>query len=781
MKKKHLILNTFDGGARRLVHCAMIVLIACILFSSSSVIAAQATKQSGQPKPGYKAPIKISGPAAKQGAAGIAEIVLSIVRAEDERRFSVELAALFSDKRAAVRLRSALAAGRIGDERAVSSLAILLANDKVPNVRAMAAFALGETESVAATEPLLASLRRGDEAPAVRARVVEALGKVGAALPEKEAERKRLIGEALLNALSLEAQRGMKIQREVVLEGLTAILRVKAPNSGPVVAAFLIDPDARIRADAGNTLTRLKSKDGGDELRAMLIGDSDAEARANAARALGASENLGAFELLLTRSTTDPDARVRVSSIRAISALKDARAAVPLVQRGSALLTLYREAKANGVTRPVELNELLEVATALSRVLPNTGDAKAIEWLRELRDAEQCIDPETEQAFARIAPSAYMREKPFNRFADESTRIWLFSDWRRASSLAQGLNEIAGITAEQAGNGVIGLQADAQLFLRAMLDDRRMPALAAPDTLNALAALKPNDLDELLRKQLSSPDVIVRATAAELLGGLPPDDANTVALVDALKVAARDELNDASLAILDSLAKQKSSSATDAIKTALDSPDYLLRRRASALLKEGEVGDFSNRIATVDSRNTDVDYQRALARKNGHVRALVKTDKGEFTIELLPEDAPLTVDNFVQLAHRGYFNGISFHRVVPNFVIQGGDPRGDGNGGPGFQIRCEINEVEYGRGAVGMALSGKDTGGSQWFVTHSPQPHLDGGYTVFGDVADKDMPIVDSIVRGDKIISITILEGPLPKSAPDKRKKDDRKKRAHER
>ena len=127
-------------------------------------------------------------------------------------------------------------------------------------------------------------------------------------------------------------------------------------------------------------------------------------------------------------------------------------------------------------------------------------------------------------------------------------------------------------------------------------------------------------------------------------------------------------------------------------------------------------------------------------------------------MELLPEAAPLTVDNFVQLAQRDYFRNVTIHRVVPNFVIQDGDPRGDGNGGPGYTIRCEINQVAYDRAAVGMALSGKDTGGSQWFVTHSPQPHLDGGYTVFGRVV-AGMDVVDKIVRGDVIQSIAIKQG----------------------
>ena len=120
------------------------------------------------------------------------------------------------------------------------------------------------------------------------------------------------------------------------------------------------------------------------------------------------------------------------------------------------------------------------------------------------------------------------------------------------------------------------------------------------------------------------------------------------------------------------------------------------------------------------------------------------------------------MDNFIKLAKSGYFNGIAFHRVVPNFVMQDGDPRGDGNGGPGWEIRDEINTAAYERGAVGMALSGKNTGGSQWFVTHSPQPHLDGGYTVFGRVNENDMKIVDNIVRGDKILSVKIVEGKPP-------------------
>ena len=112
------------------------------------------------------------------------------------------------------------------------------------------------------------------------------------------------------------------------------------------------------------------------------------------------------------------------------------------------------------------------------------------------------------------------------------------------------------------------------------------------------------------------------------------------------------------------------------------------------------------------------------------------------------------MQNFLRLVDRRFFDGSRWHRVVPNFVIQDGDPRGDGNGGPGWVIRDEIDRRRYDRGAVGMALSGPDTGGSQFFVTHSPQPHLDGGYTVFGQVV-QGTDVLDQIVQGDRIRRIT--------------------------
>ncbi len=139
--------------------------------------------------------------------------------------------------------------------------------------------------------------------------------------------------------------------------------------------------------------------------------------------------------------------------------------------------------------------------------------------------------------------------------------------------------------------------------------------------------------------------------------------------------------------------------------------------------------------------------------------ARIFTTQGEIRVALAAEDAPYTVWNFARLAEDGYYDGLAFHRVVPDFVIQTGCPRGDGWGGPGYEIPDEINPLPYGEGVVGMALSGPDTGGSQWFVTLSPQPHLDGTYTVFGRVT-YGMRAASAVQMGDTIERIVIERVP---------------------
>jgi len=131
---------------------------------------------------------------------------------------------------------------------------------------------------------------------------------------------------------------------------------------------------------------------------------------------------------------------------------------------------------------------------------------------------------------------------------------------------------------------------------------------------------------------------------------------------------------------------------------------------------------------------------------------------GEIRMEFFPEDAPKTVENFVGLAKKGFYNGLAFHRVVPDFVVQGGDPKGDGTGGPGYQIKAEFNKQKHVRGTLAMARSQHpDSAGSQFYITFGATPHLDNNYTVFGRVT-AGMEHVDKIKQGDRMTTVAIVE-----------------------
>ena len=139
--------------------------------------------------------------------------------------------------------------------------------------------------------------------------------------------------------------------------------------------------------------------------------------------------------------------------------------------------------------------------------------------------------------------------------------------------------------------------------------------------------------------------------------------------------------------------------------------------------------------------------------------ATIETNKGVIELELYLQHAPKTVNNFVFLAGKGFYDGLSFHRVISNFMIQGGDPTGTGGGGPGYRFEDEVaeNPLKHEKGVISMANAGPNTNGSQFFITHAPQPHLNRKHTVFGKVvAGQD--VVDSIQQGDKMEQVKISE-----------------------
>ncbi len=192
--------------------------------------------------------------------------------------------------------------------------------------------------------------------------------------------------------------------------------------------------------------------------------------------------------------------------------------------------------------------------------------------------------------------------------------------------------------------------------------------------------------------------------------------------------------------------------AKEILTANLKSSDYDIAIASANALKNITGKNYEKEI-TAPKYRTDFDW--GFIDKLGEKKfATINTNKGIIKIVLLTENAPFTVQNFVKLSEKGYYNNTIFHRVVPNFVIQGGDPTGTGYGGPGYSIRSEFSPLPFDAYTVGMASSGKDTEGSQFFITHSPQPHLDGKYTLFGSVVD-GFDVVDNIQIGDVIESVT--------------------------
>jgi len=247
-----------------------------------------------------------------------------------------------------------------------------------------------------------------------------------------------------------------------------------------------------------------------------------------------------------------------------------------------------------------------------------------------------------------------------------------------------------------------------------------------------------------LRALLDARDFTVVSSAADGLGQLG-DSGSVPALARLLSRRGTTEDADVRASAVGALAAIKTREALAALGAVRRDPEHRIREAACAALSlpADSIGLVKNPLL------------RATAAKAVPRTAAVLTERGTIIIAFDHARAPVTVENFVDLARKKYFDGIAFHRVVPDFVLQDGCPRGDGWGGPGYMIPCEYSDRPYETGTVGMALAGKDTGGSQWFVTLSPQPRLEGRYTVFGTVT-RGMDVVERLMPGDRILRVSL-------------------------
>ncbi len=254
-------------------------------------------------------------------------------------------------------------------------------------------------------------------------------------------------------------------------------------------------------------------------------------------------------------------------------------------------------------------------------------------------------------------------------------------------------------------------------------------------------------------------DVAIVTTAASLLGdSLFLRTTSVSPLIEKLSSLRPPDDVEAMQEICSTLGKLKNEKAVPALKDLLTQTDRSVALAASSALRSITGKDYSSSISkSFQPMWTDYDFN-FLRSFPDTIRIKIETLRGDIIADLYKNVAPFTVMSFLKLAtQRGYYRGLSFHRVVPNFVVQGGDQRGDGWGGPGYAIRSEFSDLRYETGALGIASAGKDTEGSQFFITQSPQPHLDGRYTIFGKVIS-GMDAVNKIQIDDHMFDVKIVK-----------------------
>ena len=627
-----------------------------------------------------------------------------------------DLILLLDDGEARVRWRAALALGRVGLPEAVEPLVRLL-GDEEPEVREIAAFALGLMGAADARTALVAAL--GDAEPEVQGRAAQALGMIGDrtdATAVSEMVQANVSAGALAGLDADELGYPLAPPVEATRLGLYALARL---GSFDALAAAVLDAGGQPVSTwwpVASAIQQLGDQRGTPALVALLYTPGRYTA-AFAARGLGAMRSLAAAEPLrqIVEQQTTHQAVV-IQAIRALSAIGDA-ASVPV------LTGIVADAEADPALRLEAMNALSALATADSVDL----------LLDVMSDPSPGMRSAAIRTLARVDPDTFLAAlSGLDRDSEWTVRV-AEADALATLPLTRG---------------------EARLNILLEDDDPRVVSAV----LAARVASRAPGTEAALIERLGVDDFGARAAAARGLAELGAL-ASVPSLVEAYSAALGDATYVARAAILSALAELDPMVARPVMENALGDRDWAVRVRAAELLRDSgaEVDDGAIQPAPAGRAIADPEWF-ALVNPRFSPHAYLETDRGVIEIELAIIDAPLTVANFVTLARSGFFDDVAIHRVVPDFVAQGGDPRGDGEGGPGYTIRDEINTRPYLRGTVGMALDGPDTGGSQFFITHSPQPHLDGRYTVFGHVVS-GMDVVDHLAPGDVIQRIRIRDG----------------------
>jgi cyclophilin family peptidyl-prolyl cis-trans isomerase/HEAT repeat protein len=649
----------------------------------------------------------------------VVDVIARVLRAEDRRELDIDLLTEAAEhEEHVVRRRAALAIGRIGDPAGTSVLLDLL-GDPSAVVRQDAAFALGLMPDPSAFDRLAEMVQSTgiEQQDGAQLEAVTAIAKQGGATAAGFFEELmvRWVGRVVA---------GDEPPRTVV-QALNEAWRLEDLAPVTLLMQYAESESDAARQAAVYSLSRLRSPDASTTfLRG--IDDTNALIRAWAVRSLTASyaDSAGLDRNGTARWVTplveDPDPHVRINALKTLGTYEDPSFAVMV---GNLLADPDRNVRVQALT-----------------TLGQVGGPDAARILR----AASARGEYARRRQALLGLARVSRDDALVQCASWITE----TDWIMRATGAEALAVIGGDTA-LSWLGELTRDADARVVGRAF------EALTRVDSLRA---------DTLARSLVVHSDAVVRTLAANRIRR-HPQRSDVDLLVRSYESSLSDPINDAQTAVVGALAALANLGFSERVAvdeqfltTYTENNDYLVRRFAEDVFPA--LAAQWGSVTPIET-GRDLDDYRAIARHlilpaelEGVQPALViDTEGGQITVALYAAEAPITVESMLQLADRHFFDGGTWHRVVPNFVIQDGDPRGDGWGGPGFALRDENNRRRYGRGTVGMALSGPDTGGSQFFITHSPQPHLDGTYPVVGEVV-AGMEVVDRVLQGDRIRTV---------------------------
>jgi cyclophilin family peptidyl-prolyl cis-trans isomerase/HEAT repeat protein len=661
----------------------------------------------GSTPPPAQASARASAPAPVASFTSSADARAQLLRAEDRRAYDPALLAAASKAPdPAIRAHAALAVGRIGDDRGRDLVRGMLA-DSSPEVRSAAAFACQLLEDGTSTPDLIRLL--ADPDPRVAGSAARAIGALG------RGDGQDALIAAIPKAAAPEPRAAM----------LQSLWRFADAPIAEAALPYVADPDPKVRSAALYALSR-KPIEGSLSALTAALSDPDGDNAAGAARALGILARKESLEPLAVALDSGKPHLV-TSSLNALELVLETNPGLELsADRRARVIALAGDSNPNLAIPALVLLRQLVVSDreALHRVwsIATTGQGRR-------------------RQVALLSAVAALRDR--SRGAIDSAAA--SSDAPLRAAAAESLSYLP---AAQAAPYRARLATDADALVR----------ISVLTSLHTAEAVRDNR--SLVDAALSDPDAGVRASAIEALGLLNDPDV-LPQLLQAVQKSTGDQVPDVAIAAMAAAEKLRTApEARAVVEAAYRLPKTLTQRLARrCLLRYFRVDAAAYPAPEYKVSRTLEDYAAILAEAGKPWKAEIETARGTITLRFAGEAAPMTTMNFIDLTRKKFFDGIAIHRVVPDFVVQDGDPTGTGNGGPGYEIRDENNQIPYGTGTVGMALAGPDTGGSQWFVTHSPQPHLDGIYTVFAQVA-AGQDVVERIEQWDRITRVTVSEAP---------------------